>query len=85
MGIKMATDVKSVISKGKSVMDNHSGLQGNERAAINCLVKAWNRFIQTEDLTEDEKAEFRLHIHSAQAVIMSKPTSRGLIKEMTGQ
>ena len=48
----------------------------HEKAVLNHLVEAWNVFLSLPIEHPDDVTEFRRCIHSAQFMIMARPTRR---------
>lgn len=49
-------------------------LNENEKAVLECLVKAWNIMLKLEKIHPQDQREFATNIHALQNIIMSRPT-----------
>lgn len=48
----------------------------DERAVIDALVEAWNRFLTLPVEHPDDQLEFRQAIHAAQTLVLARPGRR---------
>lgn len=51
-------------------------LTDDERAVLDLLSKAWNKFTELPAQHPTHQQEFMLAIHQAQRLVMSRPTAR---------
>lgn len=48
-------------------------LNKNEKAVLECLIKAWNVMLKLEEIHPRDQREFATNIHALQNIIMSRP------------
>lgn len=53
-------------------------IKNKELEVLNSLAEAWNKFISLPEIHSDDKLEFRTAIHTAQNIILARPTLRVL-------
>ncbi len=53
-------------------------LNKKEQASMDGLVFAWNN---SDELSPDDRHEFKLAIHSAQNILLAQPTQRAMAKD----
>lgn len=58
-----------------------SSLDQKETETLNFLALAWNSFLSLKSEHPDEIDDFRRAIHSAQRIILSRPTRRKMKSE----
>lgn len=54
------------------------GLDETEKATLHHLAEAWNSFIELDSLHPDDREDFKIAIHQAQRIIMSRPIMKQL-------